>query len=153
MPFTAQHVQQCSEFNLCCIQAYTRYVVKLPGHFRHWKVKLPVQCVLLQTGRKKQFYHRVALFNCTKTSFPSRVAIFREKNYSTEHGTNRNFHSLCLNSICLIEELKLLRIPFRSVSQKIKQLKISFRTILQKIKKFGILFCAISQKRKTLGTL
>ncbi len=47
------------------------------------------------------------------------VAIFREKNYSPKHGTDRNFYSFRRNSIFFAEQ-KTLRISFRTIPRKMK---------------------------------
>ncbi len=44
----------------------------------------------------------------------ARVAIFREKNYSAEHGTDGNFGSFRRNAV-FFAEWKILGIPFRAI--------------------------------------
>ncbi len=39
----------------------------------------------------------------------TRVIIFREKNYSAEHGTDGNFDSFCQDSVCIAELKEVLR--------------------------------------------
>ncbi len=50
----------------------------------------------------------------------ARVAIFREKKYSTEHGTDGNFDSFRWNSACF-EERKTLGILFQAIPRKIRK--------------------------------
>ncbi len=70
----------------------------------------------------------------------SRVAIFRQKNYSAEYGTMGTdgiFVGIPPFSRSLEENLG---IPFRTISRKRKTLGIPFRTISRKRKTLGILF-------------
>ncbi len=69
----------------------------------------------------------------------ARVDIFREKKYSTEHGTNGNFDSFRWNSTCF-EERKTLGNLFQAIPRKIRK-NAEFRSKP---------FC---RKGKTLGTL
>ncbi len=85
-----------------------------------------------------------------QVSDPSRVAIFRDRNYFAEHGTDGNFDSF------LGTKKAWNSIPNHFVEKKnIQIFGISFRIILQKIKHLRIPFRirTISQKRKTLETL
>jgi hypothetical protein len=87
---------------------------------------------------------RLASFTLPSASanLTTRVAIFRQKNYSAEYGTRRNRRQFCRNSASFAEE-KNLWIPFRTISLKRKTLGIPFRTISWKRKTLGILFRTI----------
>ncbi len=58
--------------------------------------------------------------------YTSKVAIFRQKNYSAEYETRRNRREFLRNSICFVEK-KNLGIPFQTISGKRKT--IQFQTI------------------------
>jgi hypothetical protein len=54
-----------------------------------------------------------------------RVAIFREKNYSAEYETDKDFDKFRPNSACFMERITL-GLPFQAIPQKIKKLEIPF---------------------------
>ncbi len=63
--------------------------------------------------------------NHSARSHPLRVAIFRKKNFSAEHGTDGNFDSFRRNSASFAERKKL-GIPFQAILRKIKSSEFRF---------------------------
>ncbi len=65
-----------------------------------------------------RLHNRLSKYLCMGAK--KRVAIFREKKNSAEHGRDGNFGSFRRNSVCSAER-KMFGIPFRVIPRKIKK--------------------------------
>jgi hypothetical protein len=115
----------------------------------------PSEIIIFLSFQSSQSLNRLILEyrNPGSPGLRSRVAIFRQKNYSAKIGTSRNRRQFRRNPASFAEE-KNLGIPFRTIARKRKTLGIPFllfRTISRKRKTIRNPFRTISRKGKPLG--
>ncbi len=141
---------------------------KVWWNFKRFFDPVSLKCLLCLSAHlqyRRKCFLVDELFGC----LPSRLAIFREKNYSKEHGIDGNLDSFRRNSVRFTKRKKARysvsghsvedkntrnSVPNHFVKEKnSRNFEISFWTIRLKIKKAWNFVLIISEKRKTLRIL